>query len=81
MRPYVVAWVRGVSILALYFCLSLVVGALGFIAQLLPLTISVPLLILVGPVLVFYTSRWLAPDLVNRNPVVAAPEKDRSTTM
>jgi len=63
MKPFLTAWARGVSIFAFYFCLSLVVAVIAFVGEVLPLALSIPLLIVFGPVVIFWASRWLAPDL------------------
>jgi hypothetical protein len=63
MRQFLTTWGRGVSILAFYFCLSIVVAGLGFIGGVLPPVISVPILIVLGAPVIYRVSRWLAPDL------------------
>jgi uncharacterized membrane protein YbaN (DUF454 family) len=63
MKPFLTASARGASIFAFYFCLSLVVGVLGFIGEFLPPVASIPLLIVFGPAVIYRSSRWLAPDL------------------
>ena len=63
MKPFLTAWARGVSIFAFYFCLSLVLAVLALIGEVLPPVVSIPLLIVFGPVVIYWASRWLAPDL------------------
>lgn len=63
MKPFLTAWARGVSVFAFYICLSVVVAVLAFIGEVLPPVISVPLLVVFGPVVIYWASRWLAPDL------------------
>jgi hypothetical protein len=63
MKQFLKAWSKGVGILAFYFCLSLALGVLGFVASILPTFISFPLCVLLGPPLVFWVSKWIAPDL------------------
>jgi len=63
MKPFLKVWARGVSIFAFYFCLSIVIGALGFIGEVLPAIASIPLLIVFGPAVIYWASQWLAPDL------------------
>ena len=38
-------------------------GVLGFLADLLPPIVSIPLWIVFGPPVIYWVSRWLAPDL------------------
>ncbi len=63
MKQFLIAWARGVSIFAFYFCLSLVMAALGFIGEMLPLAIAIPLCLVFGPAIIYWASRWIAPDL------------------
>jgi hypothetical protein len=63
MKPFLTAWARGISIGAFYFCLSLVVGLLGFIGSMLPPVVAIPVLVVIGPPIIYWMSRWLAPDL------------------
>ena len=49
MKPFLKAWARGVSIFAFFFCLSIVVAVLGFVAEVLPPVVSVPVCIVFGP--------------------------------
>jgi hypothetical protein len=63
MKQYLKAWARGVSILAYLFCLSIALGALGVIAEALPPAVSLPVCIVAGPPVIYWVSRWLAPDL------------------
>ena len=63
MKTFLIAWARGFSIFTFYFCLSIVAGALGFIGEVLPPPISIPILIVLGPPIIYWASRWIAPDL------------------
>ena len=63
MKQFMIAWARGVSIFAFYFCLSLVMAVLGFVAEVLPLAVSIPLCLVFGPAIIYWASRWIAPDL------------------
>jgi hypothetical protein len=63
MKTFLTSWARGVSIFAFYFCLSIVIAILAFVGEILPPIVSVPLLIIFGPAAIYWTSRWLAPDL------------------
>ena len=63
LKPFLTAWARGVSIFAFYFCLSLVVAVLGFIGNILPPLVAIPLLLIFGPVVIYRSSRWISPDL------------------
>jgi hypothetical protein len=63
MKSFLTVWARGFNIFAFYFCLSLVAAVLAFIAEILPLVVSIPLLILFGPPVIYWASRWIAPDL------------------
>jgi hypothetical protein len=63
MKPFLIAWARGFSIFAFYFCLSLVMAVLAAIAEALPALLGIPLLIVFGPAVIYWASRWLAPDL------------------
>jgi hypothetical protein len=63
MKKFITAWVRGVSIFAFYFCLSLALAALAVIAGVLPPFVSIPACIMFGPPVIYWVSRWLAPDL------------------
>ena len=63
MKQFLTAWARGVSICAFYFCLSIVVAVLGIIAEALPPVVSIPISIVIGPPMIYWVSRWLAPDL------------------
>ena len=63
MKSFLTAWARGVGIFAFYLCLSIVVAALGLIGEALPGIVSVPALVIFGPPVIYWSSRWLAPDL------------------
>jgi hypothetical protein len=63
MKQFLKAWARGVSICAFLFCLSIVVAVLGVIAEVLPPVVSLPVCIAFGPPVIYWVSRWLAPDL------------------
>lgn len=63
MRQFFKAWARGVSISAFFVCLSVVVAALGGIAEVLPPVVSFAVVIVFGPPVIYWVSRWLAPDL------------------
>lgn len=63
MKPFLKAWARGISISAFLFCISIVVGVLAGIAEVLPPVISLPVCIAFGPPVIYWVSRWLAPDL------------------
>ena len=63
MKQFLKAWARGVSISAFFFCLSIVVAALGGIAEFLPPEVSLPVCIVFGPPAIYWVSSWLAPDL------------------
>jgi len=63
MKKFLIAWARGVHISVVYFCLSLVVAAFGFIMELLPPIISVPVCLVFGPVIIYWASRWIDPDM------------------
>ena len=68
MKQFITAWARGVSIFAFYFCLSLVMAVLGFIAEILPLPVSIPLCLVFGPAIIYWASRWIAPYLFSAAP-------------
>jgi len=63
MKSFLKAWARGISIGAYLFCLSLVMGVLGFVVDLLPPIVAISLWIVFGPPVIYWVSRWLAPDL------------------
>jgi xanthine/uracil permease len=63
MKPFLIAWTRGISIGAFCFCLSLVIGLLGIMGAMLPPVVAVPILVVIGPPIIYWASRWLAPDL------------------
>lgn len=49
--------------MAFYFCLSIVVVPFAFISEVLPSVVSIPVLVVLGPAVIYWASRWLAPDL------------------
>ena len=63
MKQFLTAWARGISIFAFYFCLSIVIAVLGVVAEVLPPFVSIPIFIVLGPAVIYWVSRWLAPDL------------------
>lgn len=67
MKPFFTAWARGVSVFAFYICLSVVMAVLAFVGEVLPPVISIPLLVVIGPAVIYWASRWLAPDLVGES--------------
>jgi hypothetical protein len=63
MKRFLKAWARGVSIFAFFICLSIVLGVLAAIGEVLPPFVSVPVIIAFGPPVIYWVSSWLAPDL------------------
>jgi hypothetical protein len=63
MKNFLRAWARGVSICAYYFCLSIVVFMLGVIGEVLSAIVSIPVFIVFVPAVIYWVSKWLAPDL------------------
>ncbi len=63
LKPFLKAWARGTGICVYLFCISLAVTLLGFIGELLPPVLGIPFWIAFGPPVIYWVSRWLAPDL------------------
>jgi hypothetical protein len=55
-------------VIGLYFCFSIVIRVVGLLADALPerlqLAVGLPLFILVVPPMLFWTFRWLYPEVV-----------------
>ena len=68
MKTYLNAWWRGIGVIGLFFCFSIVIGIVGLLADALPerlqLVLGLPLFILVVPPMLFWTFRWLYPEAV-----------------
>ncbi len=64
MKTFLMAWWRGLGVLALYICLSIVMGALGLLAGAVPAIVGLPLLVLGVPPLAFWTAKLLYPEIV-----------------
>ena len=66
MKTYLRAWWRGIGVLGLYLCLSIVMALFGLLAEALPeriqLAVTLPLVALLVPPLLFWTFRWLYPE-------------------
>ncbi len=67
MKTYFHAWCRGIGALGLYLCFSIVTSALCALAMALPekfQVLAAVLILLFGwPPLLFYTLRWLYPEI------------------
>ena len=66
MKAYLRAWWRGIGVLGLYCCLSIVMALFGLLAEFLPegiqVAVTLPLVVLLVPPLLFWTFRWLYPE-------------------
>ena len=63
MKLYLRAWLRGIGVVGLYVCLSIIVVAAGFLADVLPMVIGLPLFLIIVPPLLYWTFRWVYPDV------------------
>jgi hypothetical protein len=67
MKTYLKAWWRGIGVFGLFICLSLVAGALGLSVEVLPerlqLPVGLPIFVIVTPPVLYWTFRWLYPEL------------------
>ena len=69
MKIFLTAWWRGIGVLGLYLALSIVAGGLSLLAEALPkslqFAIGLPLLIVLVPPALFWTFRWLYPEIAS----------------
>jgi hypothetical protein len=66
MKTYLRAWWRGIGVVGIYMCLSILVTALGLLTEVLPknlqLAIGLPFLILFAPPAFYWIFCWLNPE-------------------
>jgi Na+/melibiose symporter-like transporter len=67
MKTFLQAWWRGIGVLGLYLCFSIVMGIIYLVAEALPerlqLTVGLPMLVLVAPPALYWTFRWIYPEV------------------
>lgn len=67
VKTYLQAWWRGIGVFGLHICLSVVAGAIGLVGEMLPeglqFPVGLPIFIIVAPPALFWTFRWLYPEL------------------
>lgn len=73
MKSFLIAWGRGFGVLAFFIWLSLVIGVIGLIGDILPPPLAFLLFFLFGPPVLYWASKWLGLSL-SFSPLMQRPK-------